>query len=81
MQAEKSVLDNSKKSIEWYGHLLRVEDSRWPKKIYQWTLHGRRRGRWQQSWKNQVINFMRGRNILVKEDMTEDHLWRLAMAV
>ena len=26
----------------------------WPKKIYQWTLHGRRiRGRPQQSWRNQ----------------------------
>ena len=64
MQAEKSVLDNSKKSIEWYGHLLRVEDSRWPKKIYQWTPHGRRRsGRPQQTWKNQVTVFMRSRNM------------------
>ena len=26
-------------------HLLRMEGSRWPKKIYQWTQRGRRRGR------------------------------------
>ena len=30
-----------------------MEDSRWPKKIYQWTPHVRRR-RPQQSWKIQV---------------------------
>jgi len=41
-----------------------MEDSRWPKKIYQWTLHCRmRKGRPQQSWKNQVTNFMRSGNI------------------
>jgi hypothetical protein len=28
--------------LKWYGNLLRMEDSRWPKKIYQWTPHGRR---------------------------------------
>ena len=45
-------------------------------RIYQWTPHGRRRGRTQQSWKNQVTDFMRSRN--VEEDMAEDrHLWRL----
>ena len=41
-----------------------MEDSRWPKKIYQWTPHGRRRrGRPQQSWRNQVTDFMRSRNM------------------
>jgi hypothetical protein len=50
-----------------------MEDSRWPKKIYQWTLHGkRRRGRPQQSQRNQVMDFMKSRN------MEEDrHLWCL----
>ena len=45
------------RQLKWYGHLLRMEDSSWPKKIYQWTPHGRRRiGRLQQSWKNQVTD-------------------------
>ena len=56
MQSEKSILDRiQRRQLKWYGHLLRMEGSRWPKKIYQWTLHGRRRrGRQQQSWRNQV---------------------------
>ena len=36
----------------------------WPKKIYQWTQHGKRRGRPQQSWKNQVTDFMKSRNMV-----------------
>ena len=40
------------------------------------TPHDRRRkGRPQQSWKNQVMEFMRSKN--TEEDMTEDgHIWR-----
>ena len=78
MQAEQSILDRiQRRQLKWYGHLLRIEDSRWPKKIYQWTPHGRRRrGRPEQSWRNQVMDFMRNRNL--EEDMAEDrHLWRL----
>ena len=64
-----------------------MEDSRWPKKIYQWTPHSRRRrGRLQQSWKNQVMDFMRSRNL--EEDMTVDRYlmafgsgWRLLAAL
>ena len=51
MQAERSVLDRiQRRQLKWYRHLLRMEDRRWPKKIYQWTPHGRRRrGRPQQN--------------------------------
>ena len=36
MQAEQSILDRiQRRQLNWYGHLLRMEDSRWPKKIYQ----------------------------------------------
>ena len=80
MQAEQSVLDRiQRRQLKWYGHLLRMEDSRWPKKIYQWKPHRRRsRGRPQQSWRKQVTDFMKSRNM--EEDMTEDrHLWRLGV--
>ena len=55
-----------------------MEDSR-TKKTYQWTPHGRRRrGRPQLSWKNQVMDCMRSRNIEVR--MAEYmYLWRLGM--
>ena len=65
MQAEQSILDRiQRKQLKWYGHLLRMEGSCWPKKIYQWTPHGRRRrGKPQQSWKNQVADLMKSRNM------------------
>ena len=60
MQAEQSILDRiQRRQLKWYWHLLRMEDSRWPKKIYQWTPHGSwKRGRPQQSWNNQLRDFM-----------------------
>ena len=78
MQVEQSILDKvQRRQLKWYGHLLRMKDSRWTKKIYQWTLHGRRRrGRPQQSRRNQVTDFTKSRNL--EEDMAEDkHLWRM----
>ena len=65
MQGEQSILDRVKSwQLKWYRHFLRMEDSRWQKMIYQWTPHGRRkRGRSQQSWKNQVMVFIRNRNM------------------
>ena len=36
MQAEQSLLDRiQRRQPKWYGHFLRTEDSRWPKKIYR----------------------------------------------
>ena len=77
MQAEQSVSDRiQRRQLQCYRLLLSMEDSRWPKKIYQWTLHGRRRReRPQQTWKNQVTDFMRSRNM--EEDVAEDQ--RLGM--
>ena len=80
MQAEQSSLDRiQRRQLKWRGHLLRMEDTIWPNKIYQWTSHGRvRRGRPQQSWKNQMTDFMRRRNI--EENVADDrHLCRLGM--
>ena len=71
MQAEQSIL---RRQVKWYGHLLIMEDSRWTKKICQWTPHARRRrGRPQQSWKNQATDFMTSRNM--EEDMAKDNIF------
>ena len=80
MQAEQSLLDRiQRRQLKLYGHFFKMEDSRWPKKIYQWTPHCRkRRGRAQQSWKNQVMDLTRSRRM--EEDMTEHrHLSDLGM--
>ena len=65
MHAEHSILDGiQRRQLKWYGQLFRMEGSRRLKKIYQWTPHGmRRRERLQQSWKKQVTNFMRSKNM------------------
>ena len=85
MQAEQSILDrNQRKQLKWHGNLLRMEDSHWAKKIYQWTPHGKRRkGRPQQSWKNQatdVTDFIRNRKM--EEDKAKDtNLWCLRIVI
>ena len=34
MQDEQSILDKiQRRQLKWHGHHLRMEDSRWPKKI------------------------------------------------
>jgi hypothetical protein len=79
MQAEQYILDRiQRRKLKWYGNHLRMKDSRWAK-IYQWTPHYRRRtGRSQQSWKDQVTDLMRSRNM--EEDMAGDiHLWHLGV--
>ena len=72
MQVEQSILGRiQRRQLQWYGHIYRMEDSRRPKKIYQWTPHGKGiSGRPQQSWRNQVTDFVRSRNM--EEVMAED---------
>ena len=50
MQAEQLILDRiQRRQLKFSGHPLRMEDSRWSKKIYQCILHGsKRRGRQQE---------------------------------
>ena len=44
MQAEQSILNRiQRRQLKWYGYVLRMNDSRWPKKIYKWKPPGRRK--------------------------------------
>jgi hypothetical protein len=47
MNAEESIIDRIKnKGLDWFGHVLRMEEERWPKQLYQWKPPGKRkRGR------------------------------------
>jgi hypothetical protein len=47
MNAEESIIDRIKnKGLSWFGHVLRMEEERWPKQLYQWKPPGKRkRGR------------------------------------
>ena len=64
MQVDKSILVRfQKRQMKWYEHLIKTDDSRCLKKIYQRTLHARsRRRRPQKSGKSQEMDFMRNIN-------------------
>jgi hypothetical protein len=35
MNAEESIIDRIKnKGLSWFGHVLRMEEERWPKQLY-----------------------------------------------
>ena len=74
MQAEQSILDRiHRRQLKCYGHLLRMEDSHWPKKF---TSGHRTVGGEEEDRNNH--DFMKSRNM--EEDMAENrHLWRLGV--
>lgn len=68
-----------KRSLRWFGHLLRMEDSRWPKRMWQWTPLGRnKRGRPRRSWNEGVRAAMRERN-MDEQQAYDREAWRLGM--
>lgn len=47
MKAEETVVDKiEKRSLKWFGHLLRMPEEREPKRIFHWrSLERRKQGR------------------------------------
>jgi hypothetical protein len=44
MDLDKMIIDRvEERQLVWYGHLQRMSEERWPKKIWEWTPQGRRR--------------------------------------
>jgi hypothetical protein len=38
MDLDKTIIDRvEEKQLVWYGHLQRMSEERWPKKIWEWT--------------------------------------------
>ena len=80
MSAQETVIERiEKKSLRWFGHLLRMNDERLPKQIFIWKPPGRRkRGRPRRSWNEGIRRAMRERNL--EEDMAFDRdIWRAGM--
>jgi hypothetical protein len=51
MEVTKTILERMENSmLKWYGHVLHMEDNRWPKRIMTWSPGGRRRGRPKMKW-------------------------------
>jgi hypothetical protein len=44
MNAEESIIDRiENKGLSWFGHVLGMEEERWPKRLYQWKPPGKRK--------------------------------------
>lgn len=71
--------DIEKKQLIWYGHVERMNNTRWPKKIINWQPRGRRKqGRPKLEWQKSVHKAMSERN-LSTEDCTNRTGWKLGI--
>jgi hypothetical protein len=77
MDLDKTISDRvEEKQLVWYGHLQRMSEERWPKKIWEWTPHGRRRrGRPRRTWSNNIKEAMTARD-LDDQDIQDRSRWR-----
>lgn len=64
--------------LKWYGHVKRMPDERWPKKMLEWTPNRRRkRGRPKTTWMRGVTEAMENRGIN-EEDWRDRDVWKRA---
>jgi len=56
MWVTQTILERLEKSmLKLYGHVVRMEDNRWPKRIMTWLPEGRqRRGRPEVKWEKET---------------------------
>jgi hypothetical protein len=65
------------KGLSWFGYALRMEEERWPKRLYQWKPPGKRkRGRPKKSWREEMMTAMKSRGLNI-EDAQDRQLWRI----
>jgi hypothetical protein len=43
MNVTRSLLEDIKTKLKWYGHVQRMEEGRLPKKVMKWSPPGRRK--------------------------------------
>jgi hypothetical protein len=76
MDLDKTNIDRvEEKQLVLYGHLQRMSEERWPKKIWEWTPHGRRRGRPRRTWFNNIKEAMTARD-LDEQDIQDRSRWK-----
>jgi hypothetical protein len=55
MGVTQTILDTMESNmLKWYGHVLRMEDNIWPKRIMTGSPEGKRRGRPEMKWEREV---------------------------
>lgn len=80
LHARESVLDRIEiRSLRWFGHLMRMPEHRWPRRMFEWVPPGRKkRGRPRRSWNEGIRQSMEQRQLDV--EMTQDReAWRMGL--
>ncbi|PSN29210.1 hypothetical protein C0J52_17883 [Blattella germanica] len=73
MNVEQSVIDIEKKGLRWFGHLVRMEQKRWPRRIFRWNPEGRRKGgRPRRNWYGSIQSTMAARNLQDDYDLDRE---------
>ena len=62
---ESTVIDRfDRRQLIWYGHVVRMNEERWPRKVLDYTPPNRRKkGRPRKTWKDGITNAMNNNNI------------------
>lgn len=80
MEIDKTIIDIiEEKRLRWYGHVQRMNNNRWPKRLMDWTPERRKnKGRPRKSWKDGVKEAM-GRRDLSVGDWNDRKMWKLGI--
>jgi len=78
MKVDGNILDTvERKQLTWYGHLQRMNEARWPIKIFKWIPpEKRKRGRPPRRWKRDIEEAMNARG-LKDGDWQDRQGWKL----
>ncbi|KAJ4439740.1 hypothetical protein ANN_07868 [Periplaneta americana] len=78
-EEETLVVRLEKRTLQWYGHVQRMPEDRWPKQILSWSPYGRKKRRRPRStWRGRVARVKQERNFK-DGDWQDRKLWRMAV--
>ena len=68
MKVEPILKKIYKKQLKWYGHLMRMNDSRPVTKVWQTRMTGKRKkGRPRKTWTNSISDILKEKNVTWNE--------------
>ncbi|KAJ4440002.1 hypothetical protein ANN_08133 [Periplaneta americana] len=78
MNMEESVIARiESRQLQWYGHVRRMDEGRWPNVLLQWSPAGRKkRGRPRNSWKAGILRMMNDKG-LNEQDWNDRRRWKM----
>ena len=78
MRVTQTILERMENNVlKWYGHVVRMEDKRWSKRIMAWSREGRRgRGQPEIKWEKEVERVIKQRT-LTFDDAINPKPWQL----